>query len=280
MTNVKQNISFADYRKMDGLNWSTLKHVSRSFEAYRHELARASDDSGGDTPSTMIGRAVHTAVLEPDEFAAEYVTYAGRRAGRAWQAFRDDHGGQTIFSPAEYDRVISMLRGVEANPAAMALLHGTDREVSINWNHADESGVWRLLKARIDACAPGILVDLKTTKDPTPAAFARQCAQLGYHKQLAMYADGYETATDQAIEQASIIAVGNTAPYECRVYHVPTEALEAGRRNYKSLLERLRGYELDGAGDELEADLILPQWALEEGEDDIELTIGGQNHAL
>lgn len=98
-----------DYAKIDGVNWSTLKHMGKSPLAYRH----ACDNERPDTKAFLIGRYLHALVFEPEHveeryavhdgtFPLDYVVYeGGDRRGKAWEAFKAEHPGRLIFKPAE-----------------------------------------------------------------------------------------------------------------------------------------------------------------------------------
>ena len=57
--------------------------MARSPRHYQHRLTTPRSDS----PAMRLGRAIHTAVLEPDLFPVHWTLYDGRRAGNAWTEF-------------------------------------------------------------------------------------------------------------------------------------------------------------------------------------------------
>src|SRR5574341_903199 len=69
-----------EYDRIDAVNWTTLKAMRASPKHYRYAAEHATED----TAAMRDGRAVHTAVLEPDRFPLDYAIWAGeRRAGKS-----------------------------------------------------------------------------------------------------------------------------------------------------------------------------------------------------
>lgn len=64
-----------EYRQIDAINWSSLKHMAESPMLYRHMLDHGRDD----TPALAFGRLVHTLVFEPALFNSECAIYEGER---------------------------------------------------------------------------------------------------------------------------------------------------------------------------------------------------------
>jgi hypothetical protein len=102
----------AAYRADPALNWSLIKTIAKSPLHFRHRR----DNPRPDSPTFRVGRAVHAAILEPERFAADWVVYAGRRAGKAWTAFFEEHEGREILNATEYDTVVAMASAVRSRP--------------------------------------------------------------------------------------------------------------------------------------------------------------------
>ncbi len=262
---------FSSYAKIDAVNWSTLKEMQKSPKHYQHRLATTRED----TPAMALGRAVHTAVFEPDRFLMEYALFKGpRRAGKDWDAFKDAHDGQTILKIDDYKRCLAIRDAVRGHRVAASYLADGLAEQTITWTDK-ETGL--KCKGRYDwysrsKGAPGsrgTLVDLKTTRDVSAYRFAAQVARLGYHAQLAFYADGLSEQAGHDV-RVVIIAVESEEPYDVAVYHLDVDVLYAGREEYRDLLAKVRGCRELGAWPGRfteEQSLELPAWAF--GEDSI-----------
>ena len=109
---------FEDYLAIQAVNWSSLKHMHESPHAYNYWQQHPR----GDTPAYLKGRAVHCAVLEPDDFedrfkvvnvtlkdgwdiigrmdvegvmSRDYAVFTGSpqsRNGKDYKQFKKDHG--------------------------------------------------------------------------------------------------------------------------------------------------------------------------------------------
>jgi hypothetical protein len=219
------------YRSAAGLNWSTIKHILRGWDTYQHHR----DATAHDTPAMRLGTLVHAAVLEPATFAP--AVYLGRRAGKHWEEFQAENAGAVIVTESEYEQISRMADSVLGHQVASGWLEAMPRrEHIVQWQHGP-TGLW--LKGLVDASGHGAFLDLKTTADPSPGAFARTCRRYLYHGQLAHYRDGLGGSPS-----ASIIAVSSVAPYSCACYDIPEAMLADGLRLREQALDLLysRGY--------------------------------------
>ena len=254
------------YLSERAVNWSTLKHLRRSPRHYLHALTSERED----TPRLALGRAAHTATLEPHRWADEYAVYPGaRRAGKEWDAFEASAGERTILKATEADQAQRIAQAVHAHPRAHALLTGGKAEHVIKW---DESGI--PCKARLDYLGAAV-VDLKTCGDASPREVGRTAASMGYHCQLAWYRRGVHAVTGQWLD-AYIIAVEVAPPHDVGVYRVGAEALALANDIIDELLATLaecRTRETWPGACPDESELVLPAWvyAAEYGDDE-ELT--------
>src|SRR5690348_16033746 len=154
-------LQFADYSKVQAVNWSTLKELRRSPRHYRYRLDNERDDS----PRLALGRAAHTAIFEPDRFMVEYACFKGeRRAGKTWEAFKAAHESETILKLPEYQLCLAMRDAVRAHPVAARYLASGRAEQTVTWT---DPKTQIPCKARLDWIADeaGAVVDLKTTDD-------------------------------------------------------------------------------------------------------------------
>lgn len=249
------------YDALTNLNWSRLKLIEKSPAHFRYGFG---DDSSG----FALGTAAHMAVLEPARFEAEYVVYPGRRAGKAWEAFEEEHlnAGKSILNQKEFDSTIAIRNAVHAHAPAMKHLAGAATEQTLTWTlHAGET-VFEC-KGRADAIGPLSIVDLKSTKDCSPRAFANACQRYGYFGQAAWYSDGLFLARGER-KPFVIIAVESTAPHVVTVFRLPDAVITAGREQYMSLLGKLdycqRAGFWGGYSESDEVDIELPGWSQSE----------------
>lgn len=273
---LRHGIPFAEYQGTRSLNISALKNIGRSPLYYRWRL----DHPIKPTAAMELGTATHAAVLEPDRFALDYVVWdGGRRAGKAWEEFQAAAGEARILRVEDYETVLEMQTAVRANRYAAMYLTTGSPEVTMEWAD-DVTG--RDCKGRADWITrdgnADVVVGLKTAKDCRPVQFGNQAARLGYHLQWAFYFDGWQAIHGTAPRMVEIV-VESAEPHDVAVYVIGDEILEAGRLEYRRLLDKLIECELSGnwpgAVTAQEA-LSLPSWVYESESDIAGLDLEGE----
>lgn len=276
---VRRGESFDAYTRIAAVNISSLLHMRTSPLHYRHYRKHGRED----TDAMRLGRATHTAILEPDKFETEYIEWTGaRRAGGKWDDFEAAaaNAGKTILRAQDYDVCMTMRDAVRAHPVARAYLDepGGERELTLLWRDA-ETGL--ACKVRLDLRCSDI-VDLKTSLHAEPFQFGRQAANLAYHLRAAFYVDAHLAVTGEA-KQHAFISVEKSAPHDVVVYSVPDDIIEIGRGMYRPLLQRAAEcYALDhwpGVAESEAIDLRLPSWAMATDTPDT-LIVGGEEVSL
>ena len=274
------SLPFGEYRDLQGVNWSTLGKMRASPAHYRH----ADTISRRPTPDQATGSAVHTLVLEPDEFPARYVIYHGEgtRASKEYRAFVADVADvRAVLKRAEYEEVQAMADAVDQHPAAGPLFTSGWAERSFTWT---DPATGLICKGRTDWLAYDgivtgdagqpdrqrvILVDLKTARSSDAREFGRSAASYGYHMQLAHYRAGL-LANGIEVSQVLIVVVESSAPYDVCVYEITDDQLAKASAEVAALLARVKEcQESDnwpGRSDEI-TPLDLPAWVM--GSDDV-----------
>ena len=273
-------ITSEQYHGGAGTNKSLLDLVRVSPAHARHAMTAANDNQP--TAAQSLGSALHSLVLEPDDFAARYVkapkfdrrTKDGKAAAAAFEA---EHAGKTPVDEETWAQLHAMRDAVLAHPAARALLTEAPCSAEV-WEMVKQArpeaetpsgaptaadgapGVSELSVYWIDAstgelcrCRPdywrtdGILVDLKSTNDASPEAFASSIAGWRYHVQHAYYLDGCREAVEtghapkgwKTPQVFAFIAVEKSAPHHVGVYIIGTDDEDLGRVQYREDLETL-----------------------------------------
>lgn len=253
------DLSAADYHAdRSAVSKSWLDRIDRSPAHLKAYL----DGYREDTPALTLGRLVHTAVLEPDLLTAEFVTppvginrrtNAGKAEYAEWEAA---NATKTVVTADQWTLALAMRDSVRQHRAAKALITTGDAEQTVVWQNI-ETG--ELCKARADWLRENVIVDVKTTQDARPAAFARSIANYAYDRQVAHYGEGFD------LDRFVFIAVEKDPPYACAVY-AADEIIRA--RGKRSRDRNLRTYAECRAADTWPAypDVIhtieLPRWAL------------------
>lgn len=272
---IHEGISETVYRSAPGLNQSTLKPILVCPAKAREAELNPPEQ----TESKALGQAGHFAILQPEQFEEQYIARpAGmeRRsnAGKAaWKAFEERNKGKVVLDQEDLDLCLSIRDAVWAHPMAREILGGRRMAEASAWWEDPETGL--LCKGRMDAiCVLGsdtVVVDLKTTRDASPRAFARDAANFGYHFQGAYYLGGLDALVSRE-RRWVLIAAEKTPPDLVAVYEFDWESLEAGRREVRAALTLWKECSDSGIwpGYPIEIQTLeLPRWALSRAAEEI-----------
>lgn len=265
---IVQWISNEAYHKSAGVSKSQLDRFAQSPAHYLASLTMPRKE----TEAMRIGTLFHTLVLEPEK--ADFVVGPNiNKNTKEWKAFKAEAeaSGQVVIDEGDNAMLQGMVASIKAHPAASALLSGPGIAEGSCWWYDERSG--ELCRCRPDFYRQdlGIIVDLKTTDDASPEAFAKSIAKCGYHRQNAMYVDGVEAVTGDYVKGFVFVVTEKSAPYCTAVYSLDTQCAELGRDQYKRLLLDLADCKIarnfPGYSDKIEA-LSLPAWEVRKYEID------------
>ena len=218
------NLSAADYYAAEAISNSGLSAIARSPVHFRYGQKI-------DTPAMQQGRAIHTAVLEPEIFRETYALAQGRR---------NKSTDKIELTALEWETCKGITDAIGRHPTCQKLFAEGAPEESIFWHDPDSL---LLCKGRPDWTHYGIgadsrpyLLDLKTTKDASPAGFARAVENYRYHVQAAFYLDGWRAATGRWCDEFIFIAIEKEPPYAIGLYRLPEWKIEEGRNLYHRAL--------------------------------------------
>lgn len=280
---VHERMPFDRYAlDLPGESSTSLRRFIQSPRAY----AWAKEHDRLDRDELRVGRAGHTAILEPHLFASNYVvwppdarvTATGRqppRQGKEWDAFRFEHEaqGKTILTRAQHEAAIQISKAAREHKLASTILAEVGRaELSITWEHA-RTGI--PMKARLDWLCSS-LVDVKTASQIEPRIFSGASARYGYHTQASLYRAAL-AAVGIVDVPAKLIVIQSVEPFDVAVYSIPDELIVIGEQAYESALDRLAECRKSGvwpgiAADE-EIELRLPTWALDDEDLEWEVSV-------
>lgn len=236
---ILRGLSWADYRALPDLNFSTLKLLNKSAKQFKHGGAKENDNM-------RLGEAAHCAVLEPAKFASTFAVWRERdadgdskaRRGNAWDKLVAANPERTIITEDQETEALCYQLAVSSDREAMKYLALGDPEVTLRW----QLGA-RMFKGRVDWLTDldngPVLVGLKTCADIGGNFFERQATRMLYGMQWALYADGYEAITGIRPSEVVEIVVEKQAPYDVVVYEIGNEELAIGRKQYLELLAKL-----------------------------------------
>jgi exodeoxyribonuclease VIII len=252
-------------RELHVASKSALDLVHRS---PAHYLAWLHGQERKKTAALHFGQALHMAQLEPERFEQTYVVLPdfgdmrsskNRAARDAWLAERP---GVLTLTEDEHATLHGMIAAILQHPAGSRLVLDGQPEVTLRWR--DEITGLRC-KARADywVRAKRLAVDLKSTDDASPEAFARSVHKYRYHCQDAMYRAGF-AACGEPISHFALLAVEKTPPHAVAVYTLDEDAVTKGyaavRMDMATLAECVRTDHWPAYSDGVQ-ELALPRWA-------------------
>jgi len=209
------------------------------------------------TPAKLDGRALHCAILEPDDFLSRYCVLPAdapkdqrhhRGAAKPapatlasidwWDNWTASNGNRIILTAEDYDSKMRVAANVREHPALKAYFDTPGQsEVSLFANDP-ETGTG--VKARPDRIVTiggyRVMLDPKSTDDARADAFSRSAYTYSYFQQAAFYTD-VSCWCGQEIDLFLFIAFEKEAPYGVKVYEVSDDDLEFGRRQYRKALD-------------------------------------------
>ena len=212
------------------------------------------------------GTLLHTLLLEPDTFAQRYAIGpdVDRRTSE-WKTRALEVAPRELIKPEEHRAALGQVAGILADPERRQLFARGEPEVSAYWRD-EETGL--LMRCRPDWVHPAghnavILIDAKTCGDASPAQFARQVARMGYHRQAALYSDGYGKAAGVAVVGFIFVAVETAWPYAASACILDDAGLDIGRAEVTNAIRGIAACMKENRwpGYEGIEQIELPRWA-------------------
>ena len=262
----------AEYRAAPGWSYSQLKLLPDQPELFWGRYIRKIWPVEP-TAAMDVGTIFHAAVLTGTPLPIipeEVLSASGSKAGAKWKEWAEANPGPCL-KVAEAEPVEVMIESVWADTQAAKLLRADGRvELPL---FGKDAATYLPIKGRLDKLAEFpegcIVVDLKTTADPSPEAFGKSVWLQRYHRQAAFYA---MLATKHGYNVVAVVfvAVRNVPPYECVVYECDSGIIEAGERENRLALDdlarRLKADYWHGPTFGRITELSIPKWALTKGE--------------
>lgn len=246
-----QKIPMAEYLAHPAESRSDLLRIVEH-NPYYYRWHKLNKQENSSTAATVYGTALHEAVFEPDEFSGKWGAYDGTRNPRhkAYQEWLVDAGlkHENVLTVSEWDMLQQTVKRIRSLPGPSYLLEAGKAEQSVFWTDPDTE---LECKARFDFVDTerGLAVDLKTTADITPEAFAKSCASYGYAVQAVHYIDAMCALTGQPMvdweadtEGPSFLflAVSKELPIEVALYQIDRADMQKAARIRRTALRTIR----------------------------------------
>lgn len=259
---TRHEMSNAEYHAAAGISKSGLWTIySRTPAHYKYGERKAED---GD--ALALGTAIHTAILEPEQFATTVARGPADRRGNKWAeacSLARLSGAEVILPEPKYEMALRIRDSADR----CAILRGLRPGLIVESSAFAEGGAGLVTRCRPDGYHPRhkIMLDIKSTTDASPTGFAKACASHGYHVQDAFYSDTWQAAGGGEVAGFIFLAFEKEPPYLVAPYELSVPAQDEGRRIYRAALDTYRQcVEADkwhGYSAEIET-LSLPRWAM------------------
>ena len=197
-----------EYRKLEGVNASTLKHFINSVKEGNKALEKPFKGS----EATRFGTLCHSYILEYEKFTDEYILFVppvnektGEEFGKATKAYKSayelvESSGKTPYTKDDLIKLDAIKDSIDNDKDATKVLGKSDkRELVLTWVDK-ETGL--NCKAKLDFIGDKIAGDLKTIGDFKFHGYSEddeilrnkklhyQCLDYGYYLQFAHYFNG------------------------------------------------------------------------------------------
>lgn len=256
-TPINPPLSNADYHAHAAVSASHLHAVRQSPYAYWRKYVDPNRPPQTPTKAMELGTLVHCAILEPDDLRKRFAicpprnTKAGKERAEVMAA-----EGITAVSSVDWTLALALRDSVHAHPVASRLLKSGAAEQSYFW---EDLATGLECKCRPDWMDGSTIIDVKTTQDASPAAFAKSVATFRYHVQQAHYLNG------TGAERFLFLVVEKQYPHETAVYELDLDASAIGQELAAVDLQRIEECrslnQWPGIAPEITT-LSLPAWAI------------------
>lgn len=179
-----------------------------------------------------VGTAFHTKTLGVGPEIMVVNASSWRTKAAAEERHQAREAGMTPLLREDDERTTGMAEAVHDNAEAMRWLTG-QYEVSA-YAPDEPTGVTR--RGRFDCLGDLFIGDLKSTRDASPDAFAKDATAFRYYMQAAWYLDLAADLGHPALGFA-FVAVEKEPPYFVAVYELDDDALALGRRANRRALD-------------------------------------------
>ena len=226
------------YHQGPGISRSGLMEFKRSPYHYWYKYLNPDYKSESATPAQILGNALHTYVLEPDEFEKRYfvipefnkVTKEGKER---WQKIKSELDKKEILSAHQYQILQAMTASLKKNKLAKQLIENAEIEQSLYWTDPD-TGI--LCKCRPDILRSNLVCDLKTAQDGSPRSFQYAALDYGYYIQAAMVREAIKQLKQKIIKDFLFLVIEKARPYAVSIYQLDEASLDKGYQEFKTLL--------------------------------------------
>ena len=241
---VIRGLSLEDYKKLDGVNKSTLDLVNKA-PALIEWMQNCPEDTTKENAG-IFGNAFHTLVLEPEMFESRYIvapnvdrrTTSGKKE---YAEFIEMSKGLIVLSQDDMHKLKLMQGSVMAHPESSRLIELSEKEVTF---HCDRNGYFTKSRHDLTIIKSRVSCDLKTI-DPGNKSFedawGEAVEKRRYDVQAAHYGEDFKHEFKEDLREFYFIVVSKSLSlgrYECRVMKLNDEHKDQGKIDRDKDLKR------------------------------------------
>lgn len=267
-----------EYNSAEGIRRSDLWKMEDCPEKFRYFLTHPVEQ----TPAMAFGSACHKYILEPNDFANEYVLAPeiNRRTkeGKAqWEEFCAANDGKGFVTAEDLAVMKDMAMALVDCPLAKKLIYGKgETEQAFFWTDPETGEKCKIKTDRLVTYnRRKYVVDYKTTQTAETFRFNSEIWKLGYYFQAGMYTEGVMRAKKLKKRPGFLfVAQEKKPPYAVNVIEVGEDVMNAGVAKFHELMEKYHGCKVLDTWPgymtgNVPNDAFVPTWKEREMEDDI-----------
>ena len=221
----------SNYHSRPEVSATMLKSMAKGWRTFEAEhITREAERK--ESQAFVIGSAVHAALLERDAFAERYAICPQECSDRRTKAYKEwaaEVTDREILTQADAALIAAIENKCFDNQSVRQLLEAPGGvEIEFFWRCKTTDVDCRAKADKV--LAGGVVLDVKTTDDARPEAFARTVGMYRYDLQAVHYMDATGATT------FIFLAVEKTAPFRVRLYELCNADLADAREMRASLL--------------------------------------------
>lgn len=221
------HMPFEEYLSLPIWSQSTIKEARKSAA---HALA-ARLHKTEPTDAMVLGTALHTCFLETDEAADRIVTWEGKvRRGKEWDEFKALYNDKIILTKNQRVACDCMVASMRKSPFVKDMF---DKVGDVEVVEIGEVMGLRF-KARADALAGEIGIDIKKVANGDPFKFQRAIIDYGYDIQAALYCQLFE------LDRFILLTVEEEPPYDVVPYELSPAMIRNGLTKLQACVSVVR----------------------------------------
>ncbi len=224
-----------------------------------------------ESPAKKLGRAMHSAALEPEDFIKKWGCYEERKGTKVYKAWLGENSfhPDNVLTTDQYLWVYSVNLRIKKIPqVARTMAEGAGEQTVFFEDHI--TGL--LCKARFDWWNPhhGVILDPKSTESLNDRDLVRTCRAYGYDIQAVQYMEAARLvqglgpidwdAPPGDLAPFILLWISKEIPIETRMWELPMPALQHAAARRRLTLNTIAECEKTNVWPGWPQKIITPDW--------------------